>query len=137
VASPKDRASRGQSAPGSSYVELLPLVADVKGWIGLLLCIIFFVLFLGEDLDAVLGLYETTPYGRRGVLTSTNWRSLRYRFRLKVAKKFERGRVSTRASNSRRLWAQQTAKRERRLPIFHGRNLSYVNILSARTPKVK
>ena len=61
MASPKDHASHGRSAPGSSDVELLPLVADVMGWIGLLLCVIIFGLFLGEDMEAVFGLYETTP----------------------------------------------------------------------------
>lgn len=61
MASSKDRASHGHSAPGSSDVELLPLVADLMGWIGLLLCIINIGIVLGEDLEAVFGLSGTTP----------------------------------------------------------------------------
>jgi len=68
MASLEDRASHGHSAPGSSDVEFLPLIADVVGWVGLLLCAVGFVLLLGEGLEqAVYGLYETTPASSVGV----------------------------------------------------------------------
>jgi hypothetical protein len=52
MASPKDRTGDGDGAQGSD-VEFLPLVADVLGWIGLLVCAVGFLLLLGEGLAAL------------------------------------------------------------------------------------
>jgi hypothetical protein len=38
MASLKDRSGHGDGSQGSHAVEFLPLVADVLGWIGLIVC---------------------------------------------------------------------------------------------------
>ncbi len=61
MASLKDRTGYGDSSQGSHDVEFLPLVADIVGWIGLFVCVVGFLLLIGEDLAAVFGHYETPP----------------------------------------------------------------------------
>jgi hypothetical protein len=56
MASLKDRVGVGDGSRGWHDVEFLPLVADVLGWIGLVVCAIGFLLLLGE---AVAALFST------------------------------------------------------------------------------
>ena len=64
MASLKDRTGYSDGSQGSQ--EFLPLVADVVGWIGLLVCAVGLILLLGEGLAAVFGLYETFPVATLG-----------------------------------------------------------------------
>jgi hypothetical protein len=57
MASLKDRTGYGDGAQGAHGVEFLPLVADIAGWIGLLVCAVGFLLLLGNDFAGVFGLY--------------------------------------------------------------------------------
>jgi hypothetical protein len=61
MANLKDRAGYGDSSQGSHEVEFLPFVADVMGWIGLLICAAGVFLLLGEGLAAVFGHSEAPP----------------------------------------------------------------------------
>jgi hypothetical protein len=61
MASLKDRAGYGDRSQGSHEVEFLPFVADMMGWIGLLICAAGVLLLLGEGLAAVFG-YSEPPF---------------------------------------------------------------------------
>jgi hypothetical protein len=52
MASLKDRTGDSDGSQGSD-VELLPLAADVLGWIGLFVCAVGFLLLVGEGLAAL------------------------------------------------------------------------------------
>jgi hypothetical protein len=57
----KDRSDCGDRSQGSRDIEFLPLVADVVGWFGLIICTAGFLFLLGQSLAAVFGHYETPP----------------------------------------------------------------------------
>jgi hypothetical protein len=61
MASLKDRSGYGDSSQRSRDIEFLPLVADVIGWFGLIICAAGFLFLLGQSLTAVFGHYETPP----------------------------------------------------------------------------
>ena len=66
MASLKDRTGYVDGSQGSHDVEFLPLVADIVGWIGLFVCVVGFLLLIGEGLVAVFGHYETPPVATLG-----------------------------------------------------------------------
>ncbi len=53
MASLKDRSGYGDGSQGSHAVEFLPLVADVLGWIGLIVCAIGFLVLLWQGMAAL------------------------------------------------------------------------------------
>jgi hypothetical protein len=61
MASLKDRRSYGDASQHSRDIEFLPLVADVIGWFGLIICAAGFLFLLGQSLADVFGQYETPP----------------------------------------------------------------------------
>jgi hypothetical protein len=61
MASLKDRRAYGDASQHSRDIEFLPLVADVIGWFGLIICAAGFLFLLGQSLVAVFGHYETPP----------------------------------------------------------------------------
>ena len=61
MASLKDRRAYSDASQHSRDVEFLPLVADVIGWFGLIICAAGFLFLLGQSLAAVFGHYETPP----------------------------------------------------------------------------
>ena len=61
MASLKDRRGYGDISQRSRDIEFLPLVADVVGWFGLIICAVGFLFLLGQSLATVFGHYETPP----------------------------------------------------------------------------
>jgi hypothetical protein len=61
MASLKVRRAYSDASQHSRDVEFLPLVADVIGWFGLIICAAGFLFLLGQSLAAVFGHYETPP----------------------------------------------------------------------------